>query len=249
MRKLLKTLIKQTPIYPALQNFRIAREYGDTKNSLIYIHIGKCGGVTLSNAIDKSDLLREKFNRISKIHVQKPPILRNARYMILIRNPISRAISAFNWRYKLVVTDKEQKTRIRGEYEILKKYGTLNAIAEKLFTDGELNSDVATEFRTIHHLKEDIAFYLTELLEKISPDQVYAVLSTEALDEDILKLLGVSTSEKVHENASSTDSDKKFLSEVAIANLHRFLVEDYRALEKLIAISPTTNKKKNVLLK
>lgn len=154
-----------------------------------------------------------------------------------------------DWRYKLVVTDEEQKTRFRGEYEILKKYGTLNAIAEQLYSGDKLNPEVAREFRTIHHLKEDIAFYLSELLEKISPSRVYAVFSTESLDEDILTILGVSSTEKIHENASSTDSEKKYLSETARSNLRRFLIEDYRALEKLLMISHTTHASKEVLLK
>lgn len=247
--KLLKTTIKKTPVYPALQRIRTAREYGDSADSLVYIHIGKCGGVTLSKALDNSELVNRRFTKITKVHVAKPPILRKASYLILVRNPISRALSAFNWRYKLVVTDEEQKTRFTGEYEILKKYGTLNAIAEQLYSDGELNRDVAREFRTIHHLKEDIAFYLAELLDRISPSQIYAVFSTESLDDDILNLLGVSATEKVHENASVTDSEKKYLSEAASSNLRRFLAEDYRALEKLLSFSDTTHAGKDVLLK
>jgi hypothetical protein len=249
MLKILKDSIKKTPVYPLFQKYRTAREYHDSPNSLVYIHIGKCGGVTLSNAIDSSETLNKQFKKITKVHVFKPPILRKARYLVLVRNPVSRALSAFNWRYKLVVTDEEQKNRFSGEYEILQKYGTLNALAEQLYSHGTLNPEIAREFRTIHHLKEDIAYYLTELLDKIAPSQIYAVMSTESLDEDILTCLGVSATEKVHENASSTDSAKKYLSETARDNLRKFLIEDYRALEKLLAISHTTNASKDVLLK
>lgn len=249
MLRTLKNIIKKTPIYPIVQRRRIAREYGDNKDSLVYIHIGKCGGVTLSNAIDNSTSLNTRFTKITKVHVFKPPVLREARYLILVRNPIARALSAFNWRYKLVVTDEEQKSRFKGEYEILRKYGTLNALAEQLYSDGELNLEVAREFRTLHHLKEDISFYLTDLLDRISPDQVYAVMATESLDEDILSCLGVGATEKVHENASVTESEKKYLSETARVNLRKFLIEDYRALEKLLSISHTTHTSKEVLLK
>ena len=37
-----------------------------------------------------------------------------------------------------------QKNRFDGEWEILKKYKTLDAIAESLYIDGELNQKVAT---------------------------------------------------------------------------------------------------------
>lgn len=248
MLEAFKDPIKKTPIYPMVQNLRAARKYGNTKDSLVYIHIGKCGGVTLSKAIDGSEIVNRRFTKITKVHVEKPPILSKASYLILVRNPISRALSAFNWRYKLVVTDEIQKERFTGEYEILKKYETLNAISERLYSGDMLNAEVAREFRTIHHLKEDIAFYLTELLEKISPSQVYAVMSTESLDDDILTYLGVSATEKIHENASVTGSEKKYLSELAYSNLRKFLVEDYRALEELLKMSNTTHAGTEVLL-
>lgn len=98
MAKMLQDLIKKTPLYPMFREVRTAREYGDAADSLVYIHIGKCGGVTLSQAIDSSEILNKKFKKITKVHVFKPPILRKASYMILVRNPISRVLSAFNWR-------------------------------------------------------------------------------------------------------------------------------------------------------
>ena len=87
-------------------------------NVLIYVHIVKCGGVTLENAIEDSPLVKDLFASVHKVHIRKPPILKNASYAIVVRNPIDRAISAFNWRYKLVVTDELQKHRFYGEYEI-----------------------------------------------------------------------------------------------------------------------------------
>ena len=39
------------------------------------------------------------------------------KYIIIARGPISRVISAFNWRYKLVVESKSQKNK---SYELLK---------------------------------------------------------------------------------------------------------------------------------
>ena len=116
-------------------------------NVLVYIHIGKCGGVTLEKAIKDSPVVKGLFASVHKVHIQKPPIIKNASYAIVVRNPIDRAISAFNWRYKLVVIDETQKHRFDGEYDILKKYGTLNALSEELYKKGVLNPAVADEFQ------------------------------------------------------------------------------------------------------
>ena len=52
--------------------------------------------------------------------------------MIVIRNPIDRFISAFNWRYKLVVLDKTQEERFVGEKNTLIKYSRVNNLSENI---------------------------------------------------------------------------------------------------------------------
>lgn len=56
----------------------------------------------------------------------------NEKYVIVLRNPIKRFISAFNWRYKLVIDDKTQTNRFIGEKEILEHYNCVNNLAEKI---------------------------------------------------------------------------------------------------------------------
>ncbi|MEP5760554.1 MAG: sulfotransferase family 2 domain-containing protein [Litoreibacter sp.] len=223
--------------------------FADTKDSLVYIHIGKCGGASLWQAIQDSDQLRTQFNKFVRVHVTKPPILKKARYIIVIRNPIKRAISAFNWRYKLVVNEGEQKNRYPGEYAILRKYTTLNNLAENLYVDGELDPTVAQEFRKIHHFKQDISFYLNDLLKVVRKEQIHYVLATETLNEDAEKLLGVTQMAKEHEHANKVADANKNLSDLAYANLKRFLTDDYRAIETLLDLNSSTATSKNVLLK
>ena len=57
--------------------------------------------------------------------------------------------------------------RFENEYQILKKYKTLNNLAESLYSDKVLNLKAAKEFKMIHHLNEDIAYYTSELLKNI----------------------------------------------------------------------------------
>ncbi len=61
-----------------------------TQTSLI--HIGKCGGGSLKAALQKAGIA----GRYRIFHVSQPVFRKNMRYIILARNPLERAISAFN---------------------------------------------------------------------------------------------------------------------------------------------------------
>lgn len=222
--------------------------FSDHESSLVYVHIGKCGGATLWSAIKKSDKIAKSFKSVKKIHVEKPPILKRAKYAVVLRNPVVRAVSAFNWRYKLVV-ELGRKPKFPGEYDVLSKYKTINSLAEQLYDCDDLNDQVATDFMKIHHLNENISFYLTDLLKQITPEQICFVLSTESLDEDVTRFTGLQKVERIHENANKTDTRKKALSDRGMANLKRYLVDDYKAIEDLLAINHSTAASKDVLLK
>lgn len=243
----LKAFLKKTALYPIWQKFKL--ELADNRRALIYVHIEKCGGISLWDAIKDSKIINKRFSDISRVHVSKVPLRKRTKYLIVLRNPISRAISAFNWRCKLVVDDKEQVARFKEEYDVLLKYKSLNALAEALYKDGTLNENVGQEFRAIHHLREDIAFYLEDLLDHIKPKQIYKVFTTKSLDDDMEQELGVKKVEKVHENRSSTDDTKLNLSDEARANLKRFLHADYGAIEKLLSFMPLSNEKYDELMR
>ena len=227
---------------------KINQPFKDSADELVYIHIGKCGGSSLWRAIADSPVVREKFNRIHKVHINKPPLLKNSRYLIVIRNPIRRALSAFNWRHKLVVETEAQRDRFEGEWEVLKKYGTLNNLAEALYVDQVLDLNVSNEFQIIHHLKENIAFYLKDTLDYIKAEQVFCVLSTETLNDDIYNNLAVIEVARVHENAKNTDESKIFLSDKACENLRRYLYEDYQCIKNLLKLKNTTLCEPSLLL-
>lgn len=216
---------------------------------LTFIHIGKCGGSSLMAALRDSPRVRTEFDGVKHVHVRKPVFQRNAIYLIVLRNPVSRALSAFNWRYQLVLEGGEQRDRFRGEADILAKYGTLNTLAESLYDDGALNRTVARDFRRIHHMKEDIDFYLGRLLDRITERQVYAVLTQEHLDEDIRAILGVARPRKTHAFKSKTDPSRLHLSALAKENLRTFLALDYAAIQRLNALHPIGDRKLADLLR
>jgi len=220
----------------------------DNNKLLIFVHIGKCGGASALRAIKESSIINDNFDHVERVHVSKPPILRNGKYLFVIRNPIKRSISAFNWRYKLVVEEERQKMRFENEYQILKKYKTLNNLAESLYSDKVLNLKAAKEFKMIHHLNEDIAYYTSELLKNIEQKQIYGVLATETLGDDIFNIFGLNFVDKVHENRSKTSFEQNYLSKIAYANLMLFLKEDYAAIEKLLTMSESMHDARDVLL-
>ncbi len=200
------------------------------------IHIGKCGGGTVKGAIAQSSLLAKKFESIKKTHIIKPKYSRDDHYLIIIRHPIDRAISAFNWRHHIVVDTKKQRSRFTGEWEILKKYSTLSSISEHLYKAEslDLSNQVASEFKTIHHLKEDISFYLGEILESLNPEQVYGIVKQHSLTEDCHRLFGSDIAIRHNKNHGvSVDPARKVLSAAAKKNLRRFLHQDFACILKL----------------
>lgn len=192
----------------------------------VLIHIGKCGGSTCRQALAGGAV---PFDEI--VHIRKPPIGPDIGYVIVARDPIERALSAFNWRYRLVVTEARQKARFRGEYPILLRYRTLNEIAEGLYTPQVQPVPVVQRhFRAIHQLKQDIAFYLADLLANVGPEQIAGVVMQESLSEDLQALFGIRTELRANRNRHTIAAEELALSPRARANLRRFLEADYRCL-------------------
>ena len=211
---------------------------------LTYVHIGKCGGTTIQLCVKESPIIIEKYGKASVVHTVSPGYSPNQDYLISIRNPIKRLVSAFNWRYKRVVIDSEagdlrERNMVPNEYEILKKYGTPNAIAEKLYVDGVLDGKVYSELFTIAHIYNGIPTHMNSFIDKVEPDCIFGVITQENLNEDCERVLGVVNGRHTKSNSPKSNVD---LSEIAIENLHRALSEDYSCIEKLNELGALTER-------
>lgn len=221
----------------------------DNNRTLIYVHIGKCGGTTLRQALCESPTIHNEYEKILRVHLSKPPILKSAHYMIVVRNPIQRALSAFNYVYYIVVEKGARRKEWPKEYDILKKYETLNQLGESLYTGQKLCKEAADDFERIRHLHARISFYLTDLLTQIDPKQVRFVLVQETLNRDIKSMLNLENTKKYNSLNYSKAVEKNYLSEAAYFNLKRYMRDDYEALEKLLSIFNASETHSDLLFK
>lgn len=215
--------------FPCRERLRSAMDFVRIpRKGTVLIHIGKCGGRSVRNGIQHA-----KQNTVDlEIHNRRPVYRKDIRYIIVARNPITRLDSAFRWRYRRLVTEGTRRERYPGERDILIKYESLNNLAEALYSqDGTLNTAVARETRKIHHIRENLSFYLSALLRKCHPDQIVAVLMQENLDHDIHRVFGYENTLREHVN-SSPQKDPE-LSGLAVQNLMRFFEKDYASLMTL----------------
>lgn len=230
--QLIKNILKKTIIYKVFDKYRFKKSFIDTDKTLIYIHIGKCGGGTLGDVLNKSHKINKNFENIYRIHIKKPPILKNAKYIIIIRNPISRAISAYNWRHRLIIKEKSTVNRYEFEHQTLSKYQSFDEMCQKLF----LNRETEKDFEKIRHLKENINYYIGDLLKKIRSEQVYAIFTKENLNEEIKKFFNIKNQKYIHINSNYGTSTNLKLSEKSKNNLKKFLENDYDCIQTLFKI-------------
>jgi len=208
----------------------------------VLIHIGKCGGSSVLEALKKI------IYNLKYVHICKPVFEINTKYIITIRNPIDRFISAFNWRYHNVVTTKGQKNRYKGEDQLLKHYQNVNALAEDLYTaNGQIYINLKKDKYYIHHIYEDINFYLGDFLHKCKKSSIYAVILTETLDNDLNRLFGIPKNNVPHELKNNNYS--KYLSELGYSNLKKWLRKDYECILKLYKMNLITEKQYDILSK
>ncbi|WP_338733081.1 sulfotransferase family 2 domain-containing protein [Mangrovimonas cancribranchiae] len=198
----------------------------------VVIHIGKCGGSSVIEELKKRDV------KFFEKHVGEVTYRKKKKYIIVIRNPISRFVSAFNWRYKLVVEDGTQKDLYQGEKELLEKYSDINSLAEAIYDEkGALALDFKKDKFYIHHLKEDIDFYLGDFLKKCKKEQIIAILATETLSEDLKTHFNITLKSHLKKNKKKTN-----LSNLAVNNLIQYLEKDYDCIEKLNSMDVLTEK-------
>jgi hypothetical protein len=223
---------------------------------IAFIHIGKTGGTTMGA------LLKPKIPTFKEYHLTrnyKP----GESFVIWVRNPISRFVSAFNHSYYSVHTDPKtipifdlkhclnpchvkkalhQAFVFSLEYDFLvRTFESANHLAESLTSTDEVlrTKAIALMNHPTEHLQKGIGWYLQNgAFVDTCKDAIFFVGRLEHMRDDIDALsskLGVPLDNtlKLRENVYM-DPSKKILSELAIKNIIDWYKDtDYKALEQL----------------
>ncbi len=217
-----------------------------------FIHIGKCGGTTIKSLFG-----------LYEYHHIKPIIDPSVKYVIWIRNPLDRFVSAFNMSHYLVHLDvstfdinnltldnclapnRIKFKKINGytfepNYDdLIRTFHSANHLAEAL-SDEDIkikNKAIALMNYDCEHIYKSIGWYLDngDFVEKYH-DQILMVGKTETMKDDVVKLATLLKKQINSKNVHERENKNqdKYLSELAVKNLLEFYKEsDYRTLNIL----------------
>jgi hypothetical protein len=224
--------------------------------TLAFIHVGKTGGTTIHKLLRN----QENYKQYHLANKYKD----NEKYILWIRNPIHRFVSAFNHSYYGVHTDTSTipefnltkcllpirlKNSIGKPYMFSKEYDALikqftsaNHLAESLTSTDSTLREKAIQLmnRREEHIFKGIHWYLhkNDFLNK-HRDNILFVGRTEYMTEDIRALankLNITLDEtlKLRENIY-VDKSMKYLSPLAIQNIIDWFNDtEYVALKQLV---------------
>lgn len=216
-----------------------------------FIHIGKCSGTFISN----------NFN-IQTYHHNKN-YKDNENYIIWVRNPIKRFVSAFWFSYNLINLDTSNldinnltlknclaperiKFKMLNDYTFDKRYDYLinyfknpNKLAESLSSEDINDRKLGYELMNykLEHIHLGIGWYLNNGdFIKNNLNKILFVGSTENINDDIF-YYNLSFKNSINNNfqRKNFNTNDKYLSQTAIKNIINFYKEtDYKALKVLL---------------
>jgi hypothetical protein len=226
--------------------------------TLAFIHIGKTGGTTINHHLLHSEIKNYKMYHHNKNYQD------DEKYIIWLRNPINRYVSAFNHSYYGINTNVKiiksfdldnclipmrMKNSMNKEWVFTKTYDALmrkfknaNELAESLSSDDVELQRLGKELmmRQEEHLHKGIGWYLENgKFVKENLNNIIFVGTLENMREDIEQLSNVlqiklNNELKLRENVY-VDKSMKYLSPLAIKNIIDWYKDtDYAALQELL---------------
>ncbi len=205
------------------------------------VHVGKCGGMSAVLS------LRAANFQFSQFHLQKPIASPNKAYVILVRDPVARFVSAFNWRKHLYstgvlpptnATGPLSKLRHQAERELIFMIESANALAEQLGSDSSSEASSASSLLSlIGHIPQGFDWYLSSLIEQIEPRQIVGFICTENFSDDFEYLFGFSPS-RDRNRLNLTPGVQ--ISEKGRASIAKESDKEYAVLHKLSLMAQST---------
>jgi hypothetical protein len=238
---------KKSPLY------KLTYKYKDNNNNnsilsyllslykIYFIHIGKCAGSTIV-----------KYFNFEQFHLTKPKYELNYFYIIWIRNPINRFVSAFNFAHSIINTNTsilninnltldnclapvriaykmKNNHTFSNEYdELINYFSTPNNLAESI-TSTDINIQQKALLlmnHSLEHINNGIGWYLDngDFIEKYHKNILF-VGKLENMNEDINKLcnlLNIHPPSEIKKVRENNINTNKILSKLAIENIINF---------------------------
>jgi len=184
--------------------------------NLILIHIGKCGGGTVREEMSKKGIKHQV------IHTNKAKYNPNGRYIILLRNPVERFVSAFYWRKMKTVVEKDGSL---AENRFYRRYKNINSLCQDLSKDPKLLQKLGI----VQHITHDINFYLDKFIKQCPRGHILGVICTETINKDLKRFFNINNKRHKKDNSKM----KHDLTDESKAILRKYLVKDYDIINKL----------------
>jgi len=217
--------------------------FSNENKKLIFIHIGKTGGGTIQKILNNYNIKFKNFHLRNNYVYNK-----NKKYLLSIRNPISRLISAWNWRKYTICPDKMGCPN-QNEQDIYDKY-SLNDFLENLYTKNKI---IDKNLVMKHILPANISYYLkinNFLNDCDSNVKNINIITSENLYEDLENSLEKKIDKlKLDIHISQKKETYEGLSSLAKTNLLKFLKDDYDCIEKLNDLNFLSKEQYDVLSK
>jgi hypothetical protein len=193
-----------------------------------FIHIGKCGGSTITT------FLKENNFNFNGIHVQRVRYKPDIKYLIVLRNPVDRFISSFYWRKYLLESNKQQNP---DELKFLQKYESVDNLCNNLYTkNGDLNSSTDDEINYKYgntgqpeHYAMGLDYYIGDFVKKYNPRNIIGIICTETLNHDLERIFGIGC----NINKKNNEAHKAHVSKRSKLILKKYLHKDYVVIENL----------------
>ena len=208
-----------------------------------FIHIGKCGGSSVVQFLKKNNIYHNKVHRTLIFNEKNRKInklfsIKN--YLILVRNPIARFVSAFNW-------TKELYKREKIPYKFTQEYKSANDFALDLFKKKVKKKKF--KGKCYDHFDKDINYYTKDILKLYNNGQKNVknikIIRTEYLEDDLNNYFKTNTKIlHVHKNSNYD----KYLSKEAIYNIKLWYKKDYKCLFKMYEMDLISKKYYNECL-
>ena len=109
----------------------------------------------------------------------------------------------------------------------------MNTFCEDLYhPNGTLIYD--KDHDCVRHFEERLSWYYTDFLKHVHQEDIFGVLVTETLDQDMQRILEMyTTNTERHNRSLHTSASDLGLSEIGLSNLQKFLREDFEVIRHL----------------